>query len=147
MNEADKNSYLAMIRHIAEEKVNRDASKRQMELSEHYLWLTFRRRDFAREVQDWTLRVQDFESWLDIYQHPIENMWYPGKVYSDDEDEDDEDNDDDEEDTKVRSHDSPVEESDEDPVPIVARRGMNEMNSEQRGSGRDPHHSDDEKIE
>jgi hypothetical protein len=107
-------------------------------------------RFLVRGQSEW----QSNESWLDIYQHPIENMWRPDEINNDSDDDDDEDNDDDDdedndddEDVEVRSHDSPIEESEEDAEPSVARRGANEMNSEQRRSGRDPHDQDDEKIE
>jgi hypothetical protein len=142
MERQEKQRHMDMFRVIAEWMVEQRVSVKRRMLSDQFIRLNYNSAITRRSLQNLQLEWQDNESWLDIYQHPIENMWMPGQENSDEEDDDDDD-----EDVEVRSHDSPIEESDEDPEPIVARGAVNDMNSEQRRSGRGPHEPDDEKIE
>lgn len=86
----ERNQYIAIVRHTAEDLSNRRMSPLESRLSNRYLWL--RHSDVslqgARRAID--AERQDLENWLDIYQFPIGRMWDPDEAASEAEEDDDE---------------------------------------------------------
>ncbi len=147
IRQGDRNQYIAVVRHTAEDLSNRRMSAAERRLSDRYFQL-LRSEDLLQgELQIADAERQDLEGWLDIYQVVIERMWDPDETLS--EAEDDDDDDEDYEDIDIRAGDSSASDSDDDAGSAGRRIEPNEHASgeQRRANSRNADGQDDEKAE
>jgi hypothetical protein len=144
MREGERTQYIAIVRHTAEALSNRRMSPLERRLSDSYLQLLQSEGSLQGELRSVDAERRDLESWLDIYQVPIERMWDPDEPTSEAEEDDN-----DYEDIDIHSGDSSTSESDQDVGSIVARREPSEHvgGEQRRANDRNANGTDDEKAE
>jgi hypothetical protein len=82
--------YVAIVRHAAEDLSNRRMSPLESRLSNTYLWLQHSDVSLQGQLRAIDAERLDLDSWLDIYQFPIERVCDPDECSSEAEDDDEE---------------------------------------------------------
>jgi RHS repeat-associated protein len=85
MTEEQVRQYVNIVLHTATELSHRRTSPRERLLSDRYFQLQLSEDALQGELQMVERERQDLESWLDIYQVPIERMWDPDESASESE--------------------------------------------------------------
>ncbi|HKG73387.1 MAG TPA: hypothetical protein VKA79_04035, partial [Aestuariivirgaceae bacterium] len=147
IRQGERNQYIAVIRHTAEDLSNRRMSALERRLSDRYFQLLRSEDSLQGELQMVDAERQGLEGWLDIYQVVIERMWDPDETPS--EAEDDDDDYDVDEDIDVHSRSSSASESDDDAGSAGRQIEPNEHGGEEqrRSNSRNADGQDDEKAE
>jgi hypothetical protein len=144
IRQGERNQYIAVVRHTAEDLSNRRMSASERRLSDRYFQLLRSEDSLQGELQMVDAEQRDLEGWLDIYQVVIERMWDPDETPSEAEDDDE-----DYEDIDIRSGDSSASESDDDAGSAGRRIEPTEHGGgeQRRANSRNADGQDDEKAE
>jgi hypothetical protein len=147
MTDADRTSFVAMVTHIGQHRVDNNASVRQIALSDHYLWLNTQRSVLTHEIRRVVREYQELDGWLDIYYSPIDRLTNPDHISDTEEEDSEEDEEAAEDDVQMndddqaRSPESPI--SDDEQAENEPRQGS----SRRAPRPEEPHaHGADEEI-